>query len=51
MDGKADPSVVHVFGSKVARALIALDWKHKEHALKLMYKTTEKVLDMANHQE
>ena len=51
IDSKIDAEVVKVFGSKIARALIALDWKYKEHALKLMYKNAEKLLDMQNHKK
>lgn len=47
-ESKVDAQVQSVFGSKIARALIAVDWKYKEHALKVIYKNAEKFLDMAN---
>lgn len=33
-----------VFGRKVALALIAVNWKYKEMALKMVHKQTEKAL-------
>lgn len=34
-----------VFGRKLALGLIALNWKNKETALKIIYKQTEKYLN------
>lgn len=51
IDSTIDPGVSAVFGSKIARALVALDWKYKEHALKLIYKNAEKLIDMQNHKK
>ena len=36
--------VENVFGRKLALGLIALNWKHKETALKFIFKQTEKHL-------
>lgn len=35
-----------VYGHKVAHAMNALDWKYKEIAMKIIYKFTEKFLDV-----
>lgn len=40
-----------MFGTKVARALIALDWKLKEHGMKVIFKNSEKLLDMSNNKK
>ena len=48
LDSIIEQEVVDVFGQKIARALIAIDWKFKEHALKFIYKNSEKTLDMQN---
>ena len=48
LDSIIEQEVVEVFGQKIARALIAIDWKYKEHALKFIYKNSEKTLDMQN---
>ena len=45
-DAKPDPVVELVFNKKVALALVAIDWKYKEIALKIIYKQAEKLLDM-----
>jgi hypothetical protein len=37
-DCKVDSVLETVFGKKVALALIAVDWKYKEIAMKLVYK-------------
>jgi len=38
-----------VFGRKIALGLIAVNWKYKEVALKLIYKQTEKFLTKEGH--
>ena len=43
---KLDPLVDLVFSKKIALALLAVDWKYKEIALKIIYKQAEKQLDM-----
>jgi len=45
-ENKTDETVENVFSKKMALALIAVDWKYKEIALKIMYKQAEKQLDM-----
>ena len=45
---KVELGVVNVFGMKIARALVSIDWKHKEHAMKVVHKQVEKYMDMAN---
>ena len=41
---KINEQISKVFGRKVALALIAVNWKYKEMALKMIYKQTEKAL-------
>lgn len=45
-DAVIETEVTDVFGSKISRALVAIDWKLKENALKFIYKNSEKFLDM-----
>ena len=40
-----EKDVEQVFGRKLALALIALNWKHKETAMKIIYKQAEKYLN------
>jgi len=37
-DGKLDPQIENVFGKKIAICFLAVDWKYKELALKIIYK-------------
>jgi hypothetical protein len=39
-----EKDIENMFGRKVALALIAVNWKHKEAAIKLIFKQSEKVL-------
>jgi hypothetical protein len=49
---KADAQIELVFGRKIALSFLALDWKYKELALKIIYKQTDKYLDVqARHEE
>lgn len=49
---KIDPQIELVFGRKIALSFLALDWKYKELALKIIYKQTDKYLDVqARHEE
>ena len=41
---KPDMEIDRVFGRKVSLGLLAIDWKLKECALKIMYKMTDKFL-------
>ena len=50
-DSKLDMEIEKVFGHKVALAMNAIDWKFKEIALKVIYKFTERYLDVQNNQE
>lgn len=43
--------MVAVYGQKIAKALIAVDWRFKEQALKYIFKLAEKFLDPANEAE
>lgn len=45
-DAYIDPQIEEVFGKKVALAMNAIDWKFKEIGLKVIYKFTEKYLDV-----
>lgn len=45
-ESRSDPEIEKVFGSKVAISMNALDWRFKEVALKVVYKFTEKQLDI-----
>jgi len=45
-ESKTDSTVEDILGKKMAVALIAVDWKYKEIAMKIMYKQAEKQLDM-----
>jgi hypothetical protein len=44
-DQKIDSRIESVFGRKIAIALLALDWKYKEMAMKVVSKQTEKALN------
>ena len=35
---KVDPQIELVFGRKIALSFLALDWRYKELALKIIYK-------------
>jgi len=48
-DAVIEPEVTDVFGTKISRAVVAMDWKLKENALKFIYKNSEKFLDMQNN--
>ena len=37
---------MNFFGSKIARAIIAVDWKFKEAAIKIVYKQAERYVDI-----
>jgi len=50
-DGKLDPQIENVFGKKIAICFLAVDWKYKELALKIIYKQTDKFLDPASKNE
>ena len=50
-DALIDAKIEEVFGRKVALAMNAIDWKFKEIGMKVIYKFTEKYLDVANTQE
>lgn len=50
-DAVIETQIEQVFGTKVARAVIALDWKIKEHALKVIFKNSDKLLDMSNNKK
>ena len=50
-DAVIETEVTDVFGSKISRALVAIDWKLKENALKFIYKNSEKFLDMQNNKQ
>ena len=43
-DAKPDMEIDRVFGKKVSLGLLAIDWKLKECALKVMYKMADKML-------
>lgn len=45
-DAFIDPKIEEVFGKKVALAMNAIDWKFKEIGMKVIYKFTEKYLDV-----
>ena len=47
-DSQIDPKIEEVFGKKVALAMNAIDWKFKEIGMKVIYKFTEKYLDVQN---
>jgi len=47
-DAIIDAKIEEVFGRKVALAMNAIDWKFKEIGMKVIYKFTEKYLDVAN---
>jgi hypothetical protein len=47
-DAFIDPKIEEVFGRKVALAMNAIDWKFKEIGMKVIYKFTEKYLDVQN---
>lgn len=47
-EAQIDETIEKVYGNKVAHAMNALDWKYKEIALKVIYKHTEKYLDVQN---
>ena len=40
-----------MFGKKIALSFLAVDWKYKELALKIIYKQTDKFLDVAAKNE
>lgn len=46
-----DSAVTAVYGLKIAKALIAVDWRFKEQALKYIFKLADKFLDPANAAE
>ena len=46
-----EAKIEEVFGRKVALAMNAIDWKFKEIGMKVIYKFTEKYLDVQNQQE
>lgn len=48
---KIDPQIELVFGRKIALSFLALDWKYKELALKIIYKQTDKNLDVQARNE
>ena len=48
-EAKVDAAIEKVFGRKIAIAMNALDWKFKETAMKIIYKSTEKFLDFQNN--
>lgn len=50
-DSTIEPKIEEVFGRKVALAMNAIDWKFKEIGMKVIYKFTEKYLDVQNQQE
>ena len=37
-ESQTDPKIELVLGRKIALAMIAIDWKYKEIAMKLVYK-------------
>jgi hypothetical protein len=45
-DAIIDQKIEEVFGKKVALAMNAIDWRFKEIGMKVIYKFTEKYLDV-----